>query len=322
MDIQPLVTVIIPTYNRERKLSDAIESALNQTYPHKQIIVIDDGSIDQTAELVKKYPEVEYYYKANGGQASARNFGLNNAKGTIIASLDSDDIWYPEFLQKCVYKLETEKLDFVFANWDQDTKHGNTWSFLNSDPFLRPFFYKETNDWIDLNPTEVRNLFIQSCPSPSSSVAVRRSSIVSGWDEEMNIGDDWCMYLEMILTKDCKAAFTLEKLWHKRVDEINIYDGRKWSEVLEFLYIADVKTKLIKFKELLTLKEKQILEERYMSGLVEFAKHNLVRELNIKHFARLLFRSLAINIPFTLKTLPKVFIKGFQRKIKLGQKAV
>jgi len=322
MEVNAIVTIIIPTFNRERKLPDAINSALSQTYQHTQIIVIDDGSIDNTAELVKSYPQVEYYYKKNGGQASARNLGLSHAKGSIIASLDSDDIWYPDFLKNCVEKLESDQLDFVFANWDQDAKGGETWDFLNKDPFLTPYMPKAKNGWIDLDKDEVRELYIISCPSPSSSLIIRKSSIVSGWDEDMNIGDDWCMYLEAILTKGCKAAFTLTKLWHKRVDEINIYDGRKWSEVLEFLFIADVKTKLIKFQDLLTKKEKQILQERYMAGLVEFAKHNLIRELNIKYSFLLLVRSFAVNIPFTLKEIPRVFIKGLHGKVKLPQKAV
>jgi len=320
MGAPQLVTIIIPTFNRETKLPDAINSALNQTYTNTQIIIVDDGSVDQTAELVKSYPGVEYYYKKNGGQASARNLGLEHARGSIIASLDSDDLWYPDFLKKCVEKLEGDQLDFVFANWDQDLKNGLTHDFLNKDPFLAPYLHKAKDEWIDLTDKEVRELYIVSCPSPSSSLIIRRASIISGWDEEMNIGDDWCMYLEAILTKGCRAAFTLTKLWHKRVDEINIYDGRKWSEVLEFLFIADVKSKLIKFEKLLTKKERKILEERYMAGLVEFAKHNLIRELNVKYSFLLLVRSFAVNIPFTLKEIPRVFIKGIQGKVKLQQK--
>jgi len=316
MGNQKLVTIIIPTYNRATKLPDAINSALAQTYKNVQVIVIDDGSVDHTAELIKSFPQVEYFYKKNGGQASARNLGLSHAKGEIVASLDSDDMWYPGFLENCVKKLESESLDFVFANWDQDTRGGKTWDFLNNDPFLVPYFGKEKDNWIDLNPKEVRELYIQSCPSPSSSVVIRKSTIVSGWDEEMNIGDDWCMYLEAILTKECRIAFTLEKLWHKRIDEINIYDGRKWSEVVEFLYIADVKKKISKFKALLTPKERRILNERYMSGLVEFAKHNLIREMKIRHSFMLLLKSFAVNIPFTLKEIPKVFVKGLKGKIK------
>lgn len=316
MSLSSLVTVIIPTYNREKKLPDAIESALNQTYSPTQIIVVDDGSKDNTADLVKKYSRVEYYYKENGGQASARNEGLKHAKGTIIASLDSDDLWCPDFLKTCVEKLEREQLDFVFANWDQDAKVGEPWNFLVNDPFLKPYFHKYKNNWVDLEYEEVRDLYLKACPSPSSSVVVRTSSIVSGWNEQMNIGDDWCMYLEMILTKPCKVAFTLEKLWRKRIDEINLYDGRKWNEVLEFLYIADLEKKMDKFKHLLTVEELKILEERYMASLVELSKHNLIREFNIASSINLLKKSFAMDVSYTLKTIPDVFVKGLKRKMK------
>ena len=112
-----------------------------------------------------------------------------------------------------------------------------------------------------------------------------------------------------------QSCVYLQQLWHKRIDEINVYDGRKWSEVLEFLYIADAKAKIIKFNHLLTPKEKEILEERYMGGLVEFAKHNLIRELNFKYSFNLLVKSFAINIPFTLKEIPRVLLKGLNRKV-------
>ena len=93
MENNPIVTVIIPTYNRVAKVGKAIESALKQTYAHKQIVVIDDGSTDNTAELMKKYPGVEYVIQDHGGQAAARNNGLSRANGKYIASLDSDDTY-------------------------------------------------------------------------------------------------------------------------------------------------------------------------------------------------------------------------------------
>ena len=71
--ITPLVTVIIPTYNREKYVSRAIESAQHQLYKNIEIIVVDDGSTDNTAEVVKQFKDVKYIYKKNGRQASARN---------------------------------------------------------------------------------------------------------------------------------------------------------------------------------------------------------------------------------------------------------
>jgi glycosyltransferase involved in cell wall biosynthesis len=316
MSYNPLVSIIIPTYNRADKLTDAIESALNQSYKNIQIIVIDDGSTDHTRDLVKKYPEIEYHWQKNGGQAAARNSGLKRAKGEVVASLDSDDIWYPDFLTRCVEKLASEGLDFVFANWDQDVKVGESWDFLSNDPFLKPHHKNIKNHWANLDNKELRALFIKSCPSPSSAVVIRKSSIVSGWDEQINIGDDWCMYLEMILSKKCHAAYTLDRLWRKRIDEINIYDGRKWSEILEFLYIADLKIKMDKFKHLLTKDELKVLQQRYMASLVELSKHNLLREFNIPHSYHLLKRSFEIDVSFTLRTIPNIFMKGLEGKMK------
>src|SRR5260370_17330054 len=94
----PLVTVLIDTYNYGRFIEDAIESVLKQDFPLGQveILVVDDGSTDDTAERVKKYgSRIRYLYKRNGGQASAFNFGLANAKGEIIPFLHAADYFLP-----------------------------------------------------------------------------------------------------------------------------------------------------------------------------------------------------------------------------------
>jgi len=94
----PVVTVLITTYNYGRFLEEAIESVVSQDYPQDrvQIVVVDDGSTDDTAERVKKYgSQIEYFYQANGGQASALNLGMAKARGEIVALLDADDLFLP-----------------------------------------------------------------------------------------------------------------------------------------------------------------------------------------------------------------------------------
>jgi GT2 family glycosyltransferase len=91
-----LVSVVIPTFNRSYILRTAIDSVLNQTYKNIEILVVDDGSTDATAETVAGYgPKVRYFHQKNGGVSSARNLGLMQAKGEFIALLDSDDAWLP-----------------------------------------------------------------------------------------------------------------------------------------------------------------------------------------------------------------------------------
>ena len=90
------VTAAIPAYNAERYLSDAIESVLAQTHPCFEVIVVDDGSTDDTAQIARSYPEVRCLRQQNGGDANARNRAISETNGDLIAFLDADDLWLPE----------------------------------------------------------------------------------------------------------------------------------------------------------------------------------------------------------------------------------
>lgn len=104
--VRGLVSVIIPTYNRAPVLRRAIESALSQTYPALEVVVADDGSSDDTAEVVLSLgPRVRYLRQENAGVSAARNFGMRNARGEFIAFLDSDDAWQPWKLKAQVAAL-------------------------------------------------------------------------------------------------------------------------------------------------------------------------------------------------------------------------
>lgn len=99
----PLVTVLIDTYNYGRYVEEAVESVLTQEFPREQreILVVDDGSTDDTEERLKKYSNsIRYLRKRNGGQASAFNFGFAAASGEIVAMLDADDLWLPDKLRR------------------------------------------------------------------------------------------------------------------------------------------------------------------------------------------------------------------------------
>src|SRR3982074_3555445 len=94
----PLVSVIVPVYNGERFLAETLQSIINQQYRPLELIVIDDGSTDQTARIATSVSEVRYFYQRNQGVANARNAGLAAARGELIAFLDADDLWQPNKL--------------------------------------------------------------------------------------------------------------------------------------------------------------------------------------------------------------------------------
>src|SRR6266571_2992397 len=105
----PLVSVIIPAYNQGKLLARAIDGALGQTYEHKEIIVVNDGSPDSlTRDTAKQYGErIIYVERANGGVAAARNTGIEAANGELIALLDQDDVWLANKLERQVAVLRS-----------------------------------------------------------------------------------------------------------------------------------------------------------------------------------------------------------------------
>ena len=106
-EFNPLVSIVIPVYNGANYVAEAIESALNQTYKNIEIIVVNDGSKDNTEKVVKSYGDkVRYFYKENGGTSTALNVGIKNMKGDYFSWLSHDDMYYPK---KIFYQIEELK---------------------------------------------------------------------------------------------------------------------------------------------------------------------------------------------------------------------
>src|SRR3712207_5573157 len=105
-DNTPLVSVVIPCYKQAHFLGEAIESVLAQSYPHFEVVVVDDGSTDNTSEVAARYPGVRCVRQDNQGLAAARNSGLAHSKGEYLLFLDADDRLLPHALEVGVERLE------------------------------------------------------------------------------------------------------------------------------------------------------------------------------------------------------------------------
>ena len=120
-NVNIMISVIIPTFNREKIISKSIKSVLNQTFKNIEVLIIDDGSTDKTKEEIEKFQDSRIRYiklKENKGGANARNVGIKIAKGQYISFQDSDDIFYPNKLEKQLNNLVNSKsnLDFCKIN--------------------------------------------------------------------------------------------------------------------------------------------------------------------------------------------------------------
>ena len=111
-----LVSVIVPVFNGEKYLSQALASILAQNYPRIEVIIVDDGSTDNTAQIIAQYEKIQYIRQTNQGVASARNKGIAASGGEIIAFLDSDDFWPPEWLTLAVsYLYQHPEVGYVLG---------------------------------------------------------------------------------------------------------------------------------------------------------------------------------------------------------------
>jgi len=140
--LNSLISVIIPAYNCERFLREAVESVLGQNYSPVELIIVDDGSTDGTASVARSFPEtVRYLHQTNQGPAAARNRGIEHAQGSLIAFADADDLWPATKLElQLSYLVRDPKIDIVLGRIQQvqlsETNDGET----RAEEFAEPAF--------------------------------------------------------------------------------------------------------------------------------------------------------------------------------------
>src|ERR1051325_4147820 len=117
--MQHRVSIIMPAYNAGRYVEEAIRSVVGQSYADWELIVVDDGSTDETANIVRAYTatdnRVRYLHQENGRQGKARNTGVANSTGSLVAFLDADDLWLSEKLELQVHALQEMEADLVYS---------------------------------------------------------------------------------------------------------------------------------------------------------------------------------------------------------------
>ena len=203
--MNPLVSVIIPSFNSAHFLFHSVNSALDQTYRPIEILVIDDGSADNTCEVLRQFCGcIRYYRQENKGLAGARNTGIKLATGTFLAFLDADDIWLPDKLVKqCRVLAENPEVGLV---------HSDIW-------YWRP----ETGE--KLLKEKGREKYKKNCFDrllsenrvTPSSVLVRKECFdkVGLFDERLRVYEDWDMWLR--ISRFFNFAYISEPLLNYRV---------------------------------------------------------------------------------------------------------
>jgi len=186
-DEEPLVSVIIPVYNRKEWLKDAINSVLNQTYKNIEIIVVDDGSTEDIHNMeIMKNENIKYYRNENHGVGYSRNFGIKKANGKYIAFLDSDDFWAKE-------KIKTQVKEMILndAKWSQH-------SYYYYDDMKKQIIKKVDTYMYRNNPE--KHQFCSFRVQTSCFMVERNAIIKDGifFDESKTFGEDSVFYQKML----------------------------------------------------------------------------------------------------------------------------
>ncbi len=183
-----LISVVIPLYNKEKYIIRAIDSVLAQTYTEFEVIVVDDGSTDNSANLVKKVDDlrVKLILQTNGGVSLARNIGVNNADGDWVAFLDADDEYEPDFLQ--------ETVNFLVKY------HEAGLSFVGTNYYLGSRDCKARSEKLGTGVYDYFQLFgNQRSPNNSSTTIVKKSTFfeIGGFPEGVRNFEDWITWFKL-----------------------------------------------------------------------------------------------------------------------------
>lgn len=255
-----MVSVVIPTFNRVHLLERAINSVLTQTNNNFELIVVDDGSTDNTLSLLSpKFPQVHWIHQQNSGVSKARNRGILQAKGKWIALLDSDDVWHPQKLElqlKFIQKTPSILFCHTDEQWIRNEVKVNPPSYLN-----------KTNEQIFINS-------LDRCIICPSSVLMHKSILekVGLFDEKLPVCEDYDLWLRLLISHD--IAYLPQKLVTK-------YGGHK--DQLSTQYWGMDRFRVTSLEKLLNLPDlKEKLKKQIIKTLVlkldrlaeSFAKHN------------------------------------------------
>jgi glycosyltransferase involved in cell wall biosynthesis len=182
----PLVSVLMPAYNQAPFVRQAIESALAQTVRELEVIVVDDGSTDETAALAAEFrDQITYIRQQNAGPSAARNTALAAARGSLIQLLDADDELYPDYLERMIECVEREPEASVFtASWDEIDASGAVTGRIEAAPWPQDTFHA---------------LFDPMLVGPPSRYLVRRAAIDKAgfFDPAMRACEDWDVWVRM-----------------------------------------------------------------------------------------------------------------------------
>lgn len=228
MAVSDLISVIMPCFNAAHFVEQAVCSVIGQTHVNIELIVVDDGSTDDSTEilqqLVTKYSgRLNLLHQSHRGPYPARNLGLQNAHGNLVAFLDADDYWTPDALKKLAAALNENRADIAYCGW-QNIGEGAP----GEKPHIPP----------DYSQTDTAAEFLRTCPWPIHAALVRRDAIdvVQGFSERRFSSMDYDFWLRLYAYTQ-KLVRVPEVLAFYRWHDKGQISKTKWKQVLDAVQV-------------------------------------------------------------------------------------
>lgn len=262
----PLVSILMPVYNGAEYIAETIESVCNQTLSDIELIIVDDGSVDDTAAVVKvladKDARIKYYYQTNAGASSARNYALSLAQGIYLAVIDADDLWSQDRLE-VQYKLALENEDCIIIGnvkrFTEEVKGIKEWGSETRLPpvqgdadYTRYLLSLNSYQMVAFNTFFGKTDIIRSC---------------GGWNESLKSAEDWDYWIRLSLVARFYHVNTIFQFYRKHYSSITQTSNR-FVSIKSHINIIDQAAITLNLSIFQKRKYKTYKYQEFISGLL------------------------------------------------------
>lgn len=262
----PLISILMPVYNGAEHVAETIESVCTQTLGDFELIIVDDGSVDDTATIVKiladKDSRIKYHYKKNAGASNARNFALSQARGIYLAVIDADDLW-PQDRLEVQHKLAMANEGYIIIGdvkrFTEEIKGTKEWgsetrlpSVQRDDDYTRYLLSLNSYQMVAFNTFFGKTDIIKSC---------------GGWNENLKSAEDWDYWIRLSLVARFYHANAVFQFYRKHKSSITQTSNR-FVSIKSHINVIDQAATTLNLSILQKRKYKAYKYHEFISGLL------------------------------------------------------
>lgn len=271
-DFNPLVSIVIPVYNGSNYMREAIDSALAQTYPHIEVIVVNDGSTDDTDEIAKSYGDkIRYFKKENGGVSTALNLAIENMKGEYFSWLSHDDMYLPEKIESQINILKNleDKTTVIYSGYKYIDENSNV---LDEVKFEKRFALSELNK-------PLFSLFHEQLSGCTLLVHVSHFQRVGRFDTSLKTTQDYDLWFRILRNGTIHYDIncnTLSRLHHNQETITNSQHEKNccelWIHLVDSISESEIKTSFTSEYNFLAEVYHTFLQFGYYENFLQYIK--------------------------------------------------